>query len=203
MTSTVYSDVDIVFRDLADALEDLNANRPSPKEVRRAFSRFVGLTQKLTATMRVEFKARTGEKWRSGEFPGWNNVTNLFKELWDVDEHEAVLLIQVRERQYLQVGSGAAVVFEGTWDQDDPQAERPPDGLVAVEADPKTGLPTDKVLPTRREIDFVLSPRTQKAQHLLKACNTDDVHVLAEECFRVLEAYHEFYQKQVADAAQK
>lgn len=74
------SDVEVQYADLVASHDDLAAARKSPVKVRRAFSRFVDLTQELTAAMRREFKARTGLDWQASDFPGWNSVTDLFQE---------------------------------------------------------------------------------------------------------------------------
>jgi hypothetical protein len=42
-------DVVLVYADLRDALADLHDARGSPKRVRRSFSRFVELSQRLTS----------------------------------------------------------------------------------------------------------------------------------------------------------
>jgi hypothetical protein len=44
-----------VFADLSDAYAALVASQHSPREVRRAFVRFVDLSQKLTSAMRKDF----------------------------------------------------------------------------------------------------------------------------------------------------
>jgi hypothetical protein len=46
------TDVDVVFFDLRDTAQGLDAVRSIPREVRRAFSRYVELFQRLTSAIR-------------------------------------------------------------------------------------------------------------------------------------------------------
>ena len=92
-------DVLIVFTDLADAKLALDAARGSPKEVRRCFSRFAELSQRLTAVMRTQFKATTGRQWKASHFTGWTTDTSLLKYIRNQDQHERQMRISV---EYLQ-----------------------------------------------------------------------------------------------------
>lgn len=164
------SAVDVVFQDLSDALASLQGVRESPKDVRRALTRFVELSQKLTGVMRKEFEELTGQKWNASGFGGWNDTSELFKQLRNLDQHEGPITIQVHERQYYPVGmeGHATVVFEGTWDLDDQLSSRPPVGMKLVPADPDTGGPseTETLVIERREYEFHLSASTSRVEAL-------------------------------------
>lgn len=196
------SDVEMLFADLVASFDELNAARPSPVRARRAFARFVGLTQQLTAAMRREFSANTGKSWSASDFHGWNAVSQLFKSLRNIDQHDSSVLILVRERQTIRPieGSPALVSFEGTWELHDQLADTPPEGLVPVRADPVTGEPTDEAIPlVSRERTFLLHARTDELRRLLDAAGGLDVHDLSAECLEILTAYVDFYRGRLAD----
>ena|GEM_PF-5819308 len=52
---TALPDSAIIFADIEDAFAKLNVARDSPRDIRRAFSQFVDLSQKLTSAMRRDF----------------------------------------------------------------------------------------------------------------------------------------------------
>lgn len=142
------SDVELVYADLTDSFACLNDARPSPVNVRRAFTNFVNLTQKVTAAMYRDYSARTGKKWNEADFSGWNPVTKVFESLRDISEHDAAILILVHERHTIKPfpESSALLSFEGTWELHDQLIDMPPDAIAAVRADPDTGEPTDDVI---------------------------------------------------------
>lgn len=195
------SDVEMLYADLVASYDELNAARPSPVRVRRAFARFVGLTQQVTAAMRKEFPTHTGKAWSASDFDGWNEVTQLFKSLRNFDQHDSPVLILVRERQTIRPSEGSTAVlsFEGTWELHDQLANTPPEGLVHVRADPVTGEPTDESIPlVSRELSFLLHARTDEARRLLASAGSCDVHELSAACIETLTAYVEFYRGRLA-----
>ena len=89
---------ELVFQDLADALNELRAQKSSPKLIRQAFGRFLTLSQQLTEIMRKKYKRLSGREWSAKSFDNWNVVTDLFKKLRREDYHEFPVLIHVKER---------------------------------------------------------------------------------------------------------
>ena len=198
---THQSDVEMLYADLAASVDELNDARPSPVRVRRAFARFIGLTQQLTAAMRREFAAKTGQLWSASDFSGWNAVSRFFKALRNIDQHDSPVLILVRERQTIQAmaGSAASLTLEGTWELHDQLADTPPEGLVLLRGDPVTGEPTDEVIPpTSRERDFLLHARTEELGRLLNAAGSADVHELSAVCLNTLTAYVNYYRARIS-----
>jgi hypothetical protein len=92
-------DTEIVFRDLSQAYKKLHESYESPNMVRFWFITFVTLTQKLTETMRKEYSAITTLKWKPVTFPGWNAVTEFFKELRNTDYHKLPIRIMIIQTQ--------------------------------------------------------------------------------------------------------
>ena len=45
--------------------------------------------------MRKEFKAKTGLDWEAKEFGGWNAISELFKELRNMDEHVEPIILEI------------------------------------------------------------------------------------------------------------
>jgi hypothetical protein len=108
--------VAITFQDLSDAASVLSSGSTSPKAVQQNFARFLSASQKLTGHMRKEYKAKTGASWDASGFDGWNDVTELFKDLRNVDQHERPVTVFVHETQYLRTYEGGPeVAIEGTW----------------------------------------------------------------------------------------
>jgi hypothetical protein len=195
------SDVDVLFRDLAHCTEELKEARRSPVRVRRAFARLVDLSQQLTSAMRTEFKKATGARWNASAFGRWTPVSDLFKELRNVEQHRAPIQILVCERQSVRAStdSTAIITFEGTWELHDQLADGTPEGLRAVEADPETGRPSGRVIPPlAREFTFLLHPRTPKLERLLRDAGTADVHELTEQYFKTLDEYVTFFRERIA-----
>jgi hypothetical protein len=195
------SDVEVQYADLVAAYDDLTAVRKSPVKVRRALTRFIDLTQELTAAMRREYDARTGLVWQACTFPRWSPVTELFKYLRTIGQHEPPIRIQVEETQCFRPfpESHELVCVAGTWALDDQLAETPPEGLQVVPADPRTGRPTDQVIPPEtREFTFVLYPSNPKLSELLAAVDTRDIHELAARCMQTLVDYLGFYRESLA-----
>lgn len=195
------SDVAHVFVDLEAAYESLQDARDSPREVRRLFAQFVTLTQQLTEAVRREFSARTKQSWAASQFPGWNNVTDLFKELRRTDFHGTPLRILVRETQVRRTDLGVLLQCSGTWELHDQQADAAPEGMVLVRADPVRDEPTDDPLPlVRRTFVFHLHPRSVETERLLQEIGNIDLHILASKCIAVLRDYYKFYQDALANA---
>lgn len=195
-----HSDVRMIFGDLTNAFEELKQSIQSPKSVRRTFSLFVELSQKLTSTMRKEYSSTTGDKWEASKYMGWNNVTELFKKLRNTDQHDWPIVIVVHERQYFRIdeSSNGHLVNEGTWELSDQLSDLPPSGAKLFLVDPKTGLTSDiEINPAKIEYEFLLHPRTDEKKELLKRANTNNVHVLSAECFAVLQNYYDYYQQRL------
>lgn len=189
-------DVDLVFADLQDALTDLEAGRSSPKQVRRAFSRFVELTQRLTSAMRREAKSKAGIDWQASRFGGWNKVTALFKDLRNEEQHERQIYVSVYETRYYEpFGSGnGRIALSGTWQLTDQLSERPPDALRMFDSDPETGETTRNELPhCDISYSYLIQPREDKLAARLRAIGSADLHELSRRCMFTLHEYYYFF----------
>jgi hypothetical protein len=187
---------DLVFADLRDALADLEASRGSPKQVRRAFSRFVDLSQRLTSAMRTDFSRLRGRKWEARSFSGWHDVTEFFKWLRNEDQHELPIYISVHEKRFYEIPGhpGELFPFEGTWVLSDQMLEGLDLGTINFyPMDPSTGESHGPVEPVRIEYRFLLQPHSDTARKRLQQLGTTDVHELSARCFEVLTSYHEHF----------
>ena len=181
--------------DLKGALDALDAARGSPKEVRRAFSRFADLTQRLTAAMRTDFSRAKGQTWDAASFPGWNKVTEFFKWLRNHDQHESPLRISVHERRFYERPDrpGELFSFEGTWTLADQLTDKPPDGITFTPLDQATGKPMPPAAPVRIEYQYLLQWPNEAARKRLQSIGTTDVHLLSAACFAALSEYYTYF----------
>jgi hypothetical protein len=148
--------------------------------------------------MRKEYKAKIGQSWDAGGFDGWNDVTELFKELRNEDQHVRPVSIVLHERLRIRVWDDTPdIVIEGPWEYslEDQLAEEARNDLDII--DPTTA---ERILPTKREIEFHLVPPSPKAKSLLDRINDPNVQTLTEECFNVLTDYYRYYQRQLAES---
>ena len=202
-----YSEAALVFADLGDALRALQIAKNSPKDVRRTFSRFVELAQKLTSAMRKDFSRAGKGPWHASSFDGWTPVTELMKYLRNEDQHGDQIYISVHERRHYPVPTnlppgfhsepGRTFVFEGTWDLHDQLLDAPPDGIESFEVDPLTGQPSGReMLLIKLERFYLLQARSEVARAKISAAGTRDVHTLAEAAFSTLTDYFQFFGEQ-------
>lgn len=198
----------IVFIDLKDAFTALEAARVSPKNVRRAFSRFIELSQKLTAAMRRDTSRLGKGKWVASSFHGWTPVTELIKYLRNEDQHGDQVFLSVHERRHFPVPTnlppgfnvepGRTFVFEGTWQLNDQLLEAPPEGITTYEVDPRTGQPTGRGMELLKiERYYILQARSEEAKKRIAAAGTKDVHELASSAFSTLANYFQFFCEQI------
>lgn len=190
------SDVDLVLGDLEDALAELRAASASPKEVRQCLSRFIDLTQRLTAVMRKDWSARFGSAWIAGDFKGWNETTDLFKELRNQEQHEKQIYISVNETRHYEIfgPGGGTIACSGVWELSDQRADSPPDALRMYDSDPETGEKSSiEIIPSSVSYRYLLQAREDAVAAKLKALGTSDVHDLSNACMNVLREYHAFY----------
>ena|SRR5215212_2318495 len=196
--------VAVVFQDLSDAFAEIASGSTSPKAVRRGFGNFIDLSQKLTSTMRKEYSAKTGESWVASDFDGWNDVTELFKELRNEDQHNQPVSILVHETQYFRMHEGGPeLALGGTWSFsiDDQLLDTPRNDLRLVLADPETGEPSGRLFaPVRKEYEFLLSPSSKKTKDLLAKIGDANVQTLSEICFKVLMDYYRYYQRRLGQS---
>lgn len=192
---TLPNNASIVFADLRDALQALEAARGSPKQVRRAFSRFVDLTQRLTAAMRTDFSRAKAGRWNAASFAGWNQVSEFFKWLRNQDQHQLPIRISVHERRFYAVPGDPTRLFpfEGTWTLADQLTDDHPDGITFYPVDPSTGAQLDPVPPVKVEYQYLVQPHSEAALKRLRAIGTTDVHQLSAACFAVLSEYHDYF----------
>jgi len=194
----------LIFADLQDALTDLDAARGSPKNVRRAFSRFIDLTQKLTSAMRKDFSRIKQAKWQASIFTGWTPITDLIKYLRNEDQHEHQIFISVHERRYYQIPTnlhlpvsiepGQLFVTEGTWNLDDQLLDAPPERMTMYAIEPETSKPTNQEIePVYIERFYILQARSEKIKSKLQIAGVVDVHALAHSAFSTLSEYYAFF----------
>ena len=200
----------LVFADLSDAHAALVASRESPREVRRAFVRFVDLSQKLTSAMRKDFSKLSLGSWEASRFQGWTPATALLKHLRNEDQHGRQIHISVHERRYFPVPENLppgftrpashTFVFEGTWELTDQLLEDPPEGIETFEVNPMTGQPTGRPMPLLKlERFYILQARTDETRKLAAAAGLIDVHEISASAFVVLSDYFDFFRRE-ADA---
>ena len=196
----------IVFTDLKDAFAALENARGSPKEVRRAFARFIELTQKLTSAMRKDFSRLGKGNWIASSFPAWTSVTELMKYLRNEDQHGDQVFLSVHERRHfpvptnlppgLAVEPGRTFVFEGTWQLDDQLLDSPPEGITSYEVDPTTGIPTGREMTLLKiERHYILQARSPTAAKKIAAAGSVDIHELADSALKTLSDYFEFFRE--------
>lgn len=197
MTSSLHAT--LVFGDLRDALHDLDAARGSPKQVRRAFSRFVDLTQKLTSAMRTDFSRVKGAQWSAAAFNGWNNVTEFFKWMRNQDQHDLPIHISVHERHFYELPNqpGQLFPFEGTWNLSDQMTDQLPGGITFYPTDPATGEAKEPIAPVRIEYQYLVQLSSEPIRKRLQVIGTTDVHQLSAACFAVLSQYHDHFLVQI------
>lgn len=190
------SSVTLAFNDLSQTCESLAASEASPKEMRRLFQDFVNNSQKLTTYMRKEFSAQTGGAWAASGFSGWNAVTNLFKELRNIGEHEEPIVLEIDYTwTYRNLGpnSDMTISFKGRWDKDSSLDDFPFDALEASAPDPSDKGKTIIITPTSVEHDYTLANNQSKIRELLREIGHADIIKLTNECLDVLMAYHDHY----------
>lgn len=191
------------MRDLEEALLALDAARPSPVEVRRAFRTVLTLSQQLTEMMRTEFRQRTGRKWQAGRFPGWNATTELFKLLRRLEYHEAPIEIGLRQEHRFLLGSIDekrlfALSVHSDADLDDPFAKAPPRDF-SMESLQDPANPTPLPLIGTKDAYIIITP-TKALRRAVAAAGNDDLHVLSRRCVETLRDYHQWYHSQLAVA---
>lgn len=194
----------LVFADLRDAHAALLESRQSPREVRRAFLRFVDLSQKLTSAMRKDYSRLDLGSWSAADFDGWTPVTQLLKHLRNEDQHGNQIYLSVHERRHFPVPEklppgfniqpGRTFVFEGTWELTDQLLENPPDGIESFEVDPNTGLPTGNEMKLLKlERLYIVQARSEETRRFIAAAGSTDVHVLAQSAITTLTNYFQFF----------
>lgn len=200
-------DASLVFADLGDAHATLVASRKSPREVRRAFVRFVDLSQKLTSAMRKDFSRLNLGSWEASKFQGWTPVTELVKHLRNEDQHGQQIYISVHERRHFPVPenlppglarpASSTFVFEGTWELTDQLLEDPPDGIETFEVDPMTSQPTGRPMPLLKlERFYILQARTDRTRQLIADAGLIDVHAISASAFSTFGDYFAFFRKE-------
>lgn len=201
------TEASLVFADLKDAFAELEIARDSPKDVRRAFSRFIDLTQKLTSAMRRDYSRLGKGTWNAASFTEWTPVTTLIKYLRNEDQHGDQIFLSLHERRHFPVPANlppgfnieTARVFisEGTWHLDDQLLDAPPEGITTHEIDPITGQPTGKEMELLKiERLYILQARSKEASVKIAAAGSADIHELAASAFSTLSSYFRFFREQ-------
>lgn len=191
------------MHDLADAMILLENSKSSPKDVRRSFSNFVELSQKLTSCMRKEYSG----KWEAEKYEGWNGYTEIIKKLRNYDQHEQIIRTEKLETTYHTIPAEngwpeITLGISGTLKDVDQLSDKTPSGsLKIMAADPKTGKITNKEIGVIKEKNYKFmlnisenSDKGRQINKLLKKVGNPEIFQLASECFSVLKKYYEFYQ---------
>ncbi len=200
------ADASVVFRDLRDALITLDEAVGSPRDVRRAFSRYVELSQRLTSAMRKDYSRLTGGKWEASLFTDWTVRTELLRYLRNQDQHGHQVFITVCETQHHTIPFDVEVpgfpsdvfVVNGTWNLTDHMLTEPPKGLEVCLSDPGVNPGAkDFLKPLRVEYRYVLLPRDKNDKDRFERAGASDVHELAHETFETLRKYHELFSQKL------
>jgi hypothetical protein len=199
---TIPSDVDLVYFDLRDSLRALEDARASPKEVRRALSRFMELSQRLTSAMRKDFSKRTGAKWNASLFAEWSPATELLKYLRNEDQHGEQVFITVLDRHFYRIPDDVEVrgfparefTVESRWHMTDQMLDRPPAGMELRLGNSPTDRDSGEVLlPERTESVYVFYPQSGAQVRRIAKAGLSDVHEFAKESFATLTKYYSHY----------
>lgn len=187
------SDVAMTYADLHDAKAELDDARGSPKSVRRAFTRYVDLTQRLTSTMRVHYARNAKGEWHASRFDQWSSDTAFLKWLRNEDQHASAIYVQVLERQFYKVYEHE-LGLEITWELEDQLMSENPTGARLIPEDPRTGKPSDVPLEVVR-IDYLylLMPRSEEVKVRLAHLESPDLHEIATRSLEVYAKYYEFF----------
>ena len=187
------SDVALTYADLQDAKTELDSARGSPKSVRRAFTRYVDLTQRLTSAMRADYARNAKGKWHASRFRDWSSDTSFLKWLRNEDQHASAIYVQVLERQFYKVYEHE-LGLEITWELQDQLMSENPTGARLIPEDPRTGkhsgIPLEIV---RTEYLYLLMPRSEEVKARLAHLDSPDLHEIATRSLEVYGKYHEFF----------
>ena len=194
-------DVTIVFADLEDAKAALDAARGSPRDVRRCFSRYAELSQRLTSVMRKQFSSTNGRSWKASSFPHWTKDTALLKYARTQDQHATQVRISVEYLQYfsfsrffgVELKAGDELSFSCTSLLEDQLLETNPPGVVLSDIDPTTGKSTTKIEPHRVDWRYLLMPQSDEERAIFAAASSQDVHQVVASAHSTLTRYVEFF----------
>lgn len=200
---------ELVYSDLEDEFEKLSQNNESPVHVRKTFSNFIELTQKLTETMRKEFKDLTGNNWTCKEFVLWNNHTELFKKLRNYNYHEYPTLVNVKHIESIPInidGKNCLMELVVDWKVEDHTADEIPTIMQLEEILLMNGLETVNIAEyNNRTIRFEYSIDTcsDEIEKILGSLSERDIHKLSRECMNILREYYKFYKQRFEDKINK
>jgi hypothetical protein len=192
-------DTDLVFSDLLDAKRALDDAKGSPREVRRAFSRFVDLTQRLTSTMRTDYSRLRSAKWEAKDFKGWTVDTDFLKWLRNEDQHASQIYVSVHQRNFYRIEAAGdkLIAVEGTWVLIDQMTTDVPSGMSFHLPNSDGGISDEVVQPVHVEYQYLFQPRTAEAQEWFRKVGNSDIHLLAERALLVLSSYHDYFQAKI------
>ena len=195
------SKVDIAFLDLGNALTELNNCKGSPVEVRRNFSAFINLSQKITSYMRTDYSEKTNGRWDAKEFGGWNDVTELFKKLRTIEEHDGPIILRLYYTWYFEgLGPDGSLkmAMKGYWEWDNPLDEFPSDKLKAFDRNPEDDDAVE-IKPKKVEYIYILYDHEKDVMEMLDRIGFADIHKLSKSCLETLSSYVQFYNEKVSE----
>lgn len=195
----------MVMKDLEITLKELTDSGASPVKVRRAFTRYITESQKLTEVMRKEYSEKVKEKWNAKDFPGWNDITLLFKELRKYDYHDSPVTIIIEETGYFLVSETeysdgtiekGYAVSSAKYDIGNPFSEKSiPNSRLVFYDENMRELPDEG--PERVEFKYYVNPCNKKIERLLVDIGDTDVILLCKQCNETLSDYCKYYLKMI------
>jgi len=201
------TDVDMVFSDFTDTYSELLASKDSPRKVRKHFTDFVTYSQKLTSIMRKEYKKTTGKKWSAQDFPQWDNISELFSELRNTDQHQIPIRVKIRDsfsfdtdKIFLTSGeTGKDIIWEYDWDLVNPSSDEIPQPMTLIIGEPDNPS-TVTIDATRRSFSYSLIPSTEEIEDMIKNIGYNDVFLLTEAHYRTIKSYFEYYKGRIVSS---
>jgi hypothetical protein len=195
-------DTSLAFGDLKFSLDDLNANKNSPVRVRRSFVQFITLSKQLTETMRREYSKLTTQKWEASLFTKWTPITKLFIDLRNYDQHEAPIIINIRENHnylthILEDEEGNEYhgysVFQVLRSMDPFSDEV--QNLMSVKFFDEEMKEIENEEPESIDYEYEIHPKTKEIKNKLEEIGINDLHELINECFKTIQEYYDFYKE--------
>lgn len=207
MTQSPVLDSDVVFRDLTDCFNALQAEQISPVRVRRLLVEFLRFAKQMPWLLEKEFKKLTGKKMSYASFWDTNGVTKCCSKLRNTSEHDLTVRLATDETVSASLtdilgpeapsGRRLSVVAGGRGL--DPFADSLQPGIGIYPADPTTGeIDLSRPFATEHQHRFVVAATTGKIKQALDEATTNDVHVLSSLCYSALKQLFENHKADLA-----
>lgn len=192
------SDTYIIFRDIQEIVLEFKDAR-TPKKVRRLFTELLVKLKQLTEFMRREYKNITGEKWSTEGFNKWDDVSHFFYLLRNMDLHEALTRISIREEAVFTILIGESEkdfkVSSTALLTDQFNDEVPSPGLKIALDEKRTKV----IQPHTFTYSFELETTYSEVETLVHGLQERDLHNLVEHYFKTITAYYDYYQDKLKE----